>query len=444
MRYLFLITFVFTFQISNSQNISGLQAQKDLCKMVQWVKEVHYNPFLISDSVMFQKAYDYKYQLYGQKDSVSLNSFTLDAMQLLAMLNDAHTSINLISKPLIPGLKENEFWNIPLTFHPNHGIQISTERDATKLIQSINGVPVEELYYQSMMCFGGNENFRREISQSLFFPIYLHLAEIHAPYNVLFSDGSKRIIEQGVDINEMLKTFGAKKEPYTFQIIQGNIGLLSYNSCENSKDFKSFLSTTFKEISEKGLETLIIDIRQNTGGNSILNDMLLAYVTEKPYRQSAGRYWKVSAHFKEIIQQKRYVKLWGKSFVKKYVEAPNHSILKEDEYALVLPKRPRDYFSGQSILLIGPMTFSSANFLADAVDTYNLMPLAGTPTGENTNDFGEQITLELPQSKLELQVSIAYDIGADGESNRIETVDPTVYADTNVIQVALQYLSEFK
>ena len=419
MRYLFLITFICSVFFSKAQNISGLQAQKDLCKMVEWVKEVHYNPFLLSDSVMFQNAYDLKYQHYGQQDSVKLTTFTLELMQLLAMLNDPHTSINLVSIPLVPGLMENEFWNIPVSFNENQSIQISSGSDSSKFIESINEIPVQEIFYQTMMSFGGNENFRREIAQSRYFPIYLHLAEIHVPFEVLYTDGTKSQISNGVGVNEMLKTFGGKKELYTFEVLDDNVGLLSYNACENAKAFNSFLSNTFQEIADKNIETLLIDIRQNTGGNSSLNDRLLAYLTEKPYRQSAGRYWKVSPKFKGLIQEKRYVKLWGKSFIKQYVKAPNYSILKEDEYGLIVPHKPKNFFNGQSILLIGPMTFSSANFLADAVATYNLMPIAGTPTGENTNDFGEQIVLELPLSKLELKVSLAYDIGADGDPNRI-------------------------
>ncbi|MFT5876616.1 MAG: hypothetical protein ACI8SA_000460, partial [Dokdonia sp.] len=116
------------------------------------------------------------------------------------------------------------------------------------------------------------------------------------------------------------------------------------------------------------------------------------------------------------------------------------SILKEDQYSLIQPKKVTNYFDGEVCLLIGPQTFSSANFLADAVATYSLFPLIGKSTGENTNDFGEQITIPLNNSQLELQVSIAYDIGADGDVNRIETVAPTIYSEGDALDFAINWL----
>jgi hypothetical protein len=45
--------------------------------------------------------------------------------------------------------------------------------------------------------------------------------------------------------------------------------------------------------------------------------------------------------------------------------------------------------------------------LADAVKQYKLATLIGEPTGESTNDFGEVYTMELPNSKVKVQVTTA-------------------------------------
>ena len=74
---------------------------------------------------------------------------------------------------------------------------------------------------------------------------------------------------------------------------------------------------------------MIIDIRFNSGGNSSLNDRLLSYITSNKYRQSSGRYWKVSNEVKQKIKNDS---LWNdfleESFLSIYVDSDNQSIIK--------------------------------------------------------------------------------------------------------------------
>ncbi len=48
-----------------------------------------------------------------------------------------------------------------------------------------------------------------------------------------------------------------------------------------SEKFNLFLEETFRKIKEEEIEHLIIDIRNNSGGNSTLGDALLDYLTDK-------------------------------------------------------------------------------------------------------------------------------------------------------------------
>ena len=422
--------------------VTAKEAQADLVQMVDWVKEVHYNPFLTVDSNTFNYMYQHSLKKIGSTDSISVEQLALIYMQLLSTINDGHTSIDMVSPSLVTRLLESTFYSEKLIFRENEQIQVVSGNDSGKVVASINGIDAIELYSEVLNCYGGNGSFRRQIVQNFFFPIYLHLRNIKSPYEVLYQDDTKTVLKEGLGIKELLRKINGSGQDYSFEVLDHNIGYLAYNSCNNAATFNKFLKSTFQEINDEKITQLIIDIRKNTGGNSYLNELLLAYVTKKEYRQSASRYWKISEPFKNQIDSSFYEKLWGKKFVRQYQEAPNQSILKEDEYTMVKPKAPRNYFDGEACLLIGPQTFSSANFLADAVSTYDIMPLIGRPTGENTNDFGEQISLTLPNSQLVLQVSIAYDIGADGDHNRVETVDPTMYTDEDALQFAIDWFSQ--
>jgi len=68
------------------------------------------------------------------------------------------------------------------------------------------------------------------------------------------------------------------------------------------------------------------------------------------------------------------------------------------------------------------------------------MPIIGLPTGEFTNDFGEQIELELPKTKLDLTISVAYDIGANGNADISEVVNPDYFVKDSTLKYAIKFL----
>ena len=180
--------------------------------------------------------------------------------------------------------------------------------------------------------------------------------------------------------------------------------------------------------------------RENAGGNSSLNDLLLSYITKKAYQQSSGRYWKVSTQSKLAYKENGYEKDFGKKFMKQYYKSENQSIIESFDEGLTQPKSPSNYFKGKTCFLIGPNTFSSANFLADALKVYQLSTLIGTATGEYTNDFGEQLTFMLPNSGNYIFVSSTYDIGANGNATLFEPVHPDIKVDDKVLEFAVDWI----
>lgn len=103
-----------------------------------------------------------------------------------------------------------------------------------------------------------------------------------------------------------------------------------------------------------------------------------------------------------------------------------------------------NYFKGKHCFLIGPYTFSSANFLADAIKTFSLSTLIGESTGELTNDFGEQVEFQLTNSKSYFFVPTTYDIGASKNDSIMTPVMPDIVSEDNSLETAIIYLTEKK
>lgn len=248
-------------------------------------------------------------------------------------------------------------------------------------------------------------------------------------------------------MNELIEFINSEqvKSDYTFEKIEDNIGLISYNSCNDYEAFTIFLKETFQKIKDLKIDKLIIDIRENGGGNSKLNDLLLSYLTTKNYRQSSGRYWKVSEKSKKVYSENKvYEDLFGKEFIKKYLDTPNQAVIESFTDDLVTPISVDNFFNGKTCFLIGPNTFSSANFLADAIKTYNISTLIGLPTGEYTNDFGEQFSFTLKNSGNLVFVSSTYDIGANSNKDVLEPVMPDILVDSNILKYSVKWLKSYK
>jgi C-terminal processing protease CtpA/Prc len=295
-----------------------------------------------------------------------------------------------------------------------------------------------------MSYLGGIESYKN-ISCEQRFPLYLFFTEkVSAPYSIEQTDIDKEVETPGMEIIEFTSfiTQNESKENYTFKIVEDSIGLISYNSCTGENAFKRFLKKTFKVLKKENVSKLIIDIRENGGGNSSLNDRLLSYITKKAYRQSSGRYWKVSKEAKLTYKKNGYEKMFGKEFMKEYVESENGSIIESLEEGLTQPESPKNYFEGKTCFLVGAKTFSSANFLADAVKIYELSTLIGLATGEYTNDFGEQLDFTLPNSGHYIYVSSTYDIGANGNSNLFEPVYPDIEVKEDILKFAIDWIKK--
>lgn len=451
MRTIFIsIIFTLIATIGTSQNKAYLPTEKaiaDIHYMIKSIEEIHYNPYFKIDKELFTQK---KNELLGNftKDSVSIKTFIATGMKLTALMSGGHTTMDWQNNDIFPELMSQKF--IPFTGKlSNENSYLIVSRSAIQDIEkgtciiSINGIDVNELYKECMSYIGGIETFKNVYCEQVF-PLYLFFTDkISAPYSIKIANEKKEIEVDGLDVSELNEflTQNQQKENYTFKIVKDEIGLITYNSCTDYDVFSEFLDETFKEIKEKNINKLIIDIRENLGGNSSLNDLLLSYITTKPYRQSSGRYWKVSNQAKTTFKNNpEFEEIFGEEFLKKYDKTENQTIIESFDEELVQPIKPENYFTGKTCVLIGSSTFSSANFLADAIKTYQLTTLIGSATGELTNDFGEVINFTLPNSGNYVYVSSTYDIGANGNPTIFEPVYPDIETNKDALEYALDWL----
>ena len=447
-----ILLILFILLLSNNLNaqqvfLPTIKAKEDMDQLMQTFEKVHFNPFFKYSKKEIIHRKDSLLGLWTA-DSVSYKAFIKAGMQLTAMMSNGHSQFSWRNEKLLAEMLKHNYLPFIGKLNKNGAFVITHSMDSTlqkgMIIRSINGVSMNELFWESMSYTGGTDAFRNAYCEKLF-PLLLFFSDkIQYPFQIQYSEAAYQL-HDGVSLQELASFVNATVPQinYSFQMIDTEVGLISYNSCTDYKEFNKFLKSTFKKLRQENVNKLIIDVRDNGGGDSRLNDLLLAYITEQPYRQSSGRYWKVSSLSKEVYSNNPdFESIFGSTFMRNYMNTQNGEVIEELAYELTYPKKPKYYFNGLSCVLIGPNTFSSANFLVDAIKTYQLSTLIGQASGEETNDFGELLNFELNNSGQQVFISSTYDIGADGDSNRRSAVQPDINVKEGVLEFAINWIKQ--
>lgn len=163
-----------------------------------------------------------------------------------------------------------------------------------------------------------------------------------------------------------------------------------YNKFRN---YKTTLIESFKELKEKKIKNLIINIRNNGGGSDRIWTYTLNYLYSRPYKIN---------YKNDAFTGKEWAKLFKLS--EKEIEEFGW-----DKY----------HFGGKVYLIINPGVFSAAVTFANAMKYYDIATLAGYETGGYKTHFGEaKYTVHLPNTKIPMRISSKYFISLDGDESR--------------------------
>lgn len=263
---------------------------------------------------------------------------------------------------------------------------------------------------------------------------------------------------------------------WKFEILSGKIGYLDFVRMEMSdrEEWQRFLKETFQTLRDRKIERLIVDLRKNGGGSSLLGEDLLDYVTDKPYRTSSRKIWRFSPRymssagfdafiaaisspeaksyyssaptaeqkeffaqnpspeFKEILLTR--LPEWQKAYHAKYAPHwlnPQYSPETATEsltwrFPVKDPVKPYPLrFAGRTCFLVGKETFSSAIMLGNAVQDFHLATIIGEETPP-CNEFGEVDYFQLPHSHLNGMVPSSQVVRANGDAQDPHGILPDI------------------
>lgn len=223
------------------------------------------------------------------------------------------------------------------------------------------------------------------------------------------------------------KIYYAHLEPnqkYSFQQINSSSGILEVHSfgmgnetSEEHKKFAKFLDSVFTQINKRNLKNLIVDIRQNGGGDDPNDLITYSYLTQRKFQENKQAWISF-----EKIPLLKYYNIDIPKFIRPLVVGKYNRELQEifplekngkyyqdensDDHKIRLPNEKA--FKGKIYLLISPAVASAGSLFASMVAGNENATVIGEETmgGYYGHNGHTPLEYKLPKSKIVTQFSI--------------------------------------
>lgn len=353
------------------------QAKDELDYAMKYLKKIHPS-FYEGIPPKIQKQYDAAVLNLEHTDPITVNTVAQQIQGICYLLGDSHTHVTV---------------NYPDERYMKH---IYRHREAGDILKGLNGQTWEQMLETDSPSFDkisyevkeyGIEMLLRYVN-SLEGLSYLGISvKDGIVYNYETENGEKSdqyaeeedflpydeyMAYNGIETNDSTEESG-----FVYYEIneEQKAAILTLDSCIYNDEYKNTVHNMFKEIKEKEIKNIAVDLRNNGGGDSRVANEFLKYIDVDSYKEWAYD-WRLG-YFMVNIPQKE---------------------IKNSKYEDLL-------FKGNLYLLTSVYTFSSAMNFAEYVKDNHLGTIIGAASGNAPDSYGEISAFKLKNSGLIMQIS---------------------------------------
>lgn len=284
-------------------------------------------------------------------------------------------------------------------------------------IISINGVSAERIIEQGQYFVGGETQGLREAFVAARFPYILWAVFGMIGEFELVLQHQAQVDSVQVNSNQQWQSHAGQvaSTDLELQILEPNLAYLRVASFDvDPEKFADDIAEYFSTIRQQNIQHLIIDIRDNTGGNTDTATELASYLADSPF--------KLVSHVTERLNEDNRGWFGYKGSTGDMIRTPW-----TDE---VSPKSEAKRFTGDVYVLIGPVTYSAAIVFATTVQDNQMGTLVGEPTGGYANQTAQGNLFNLPHSQLRAYVATRLLVRPSG-ATEVAPVMPDVMAQSD-------------
>jgi len=430
---LLLITLLFTKTIqAQNKTFSQQQIIDDFHNLYSSLVDTHYNAF----AYISEKDFEARYQKLKNEIS-SPNYNLLEAItlyqQLVSSLNNGHTEIDF------PVASYIQYAHAGGTLFPlelalegskafiraNYSHNASFKKGAELI--SINDKPITEILEKIYPQISAERQYLKNAKLEIYtFPRYywyVYGQQDKFEIKVRFKD---KISNHHVTAIDVFNGFEDKKD----EIINAQMTLRFYehaaylnpgNFSGDEKQYQQFIDDSFKQITTQKTKNLIIDLRNNGGGNDSFSDYLVSYIADKPFKWSSKFSLRTSQLLKLDTKEKRDL---NNPYWRSIMEKEDGT---QYEYNLGYHEPVADgkRYKGNVYVLVNRHSHSQSSVTAAQIQDYGWGKVVGEETAEYPSLYASQFQYSLPITGIIVKISKGYIVRVNG-SEEAKGVVPTM------------------
>ena len=395
-----------------AQNFSKAEVLSDLKYLKTSLEETHFNLYGHTTKTEFEQRF-LAVQKGIQKENYSLLEVTNLFQKVVAQVNNAHTNIPFPIPSYVQFLEsggmlfpfevaiEDGKVLIRKNWSNNSTIQLGAE------LKSINGLAITEVLEKIYPQIAAeSQYFKNTLIESFSLPrFYWQAFGEQKNFEIEILQNNTRITYKIPAIlardDYESKRKDIVKEEWALKLVPNAAILRPGNLSGELEKFQNFIDSAFTQIKKNKYNTLIIDLRNNSGGDDAFSDYLVSYIADKPFRWNSKFKLKSSRILKEDI---RKTKDTTQSYWK-WILSLEDGAIGDYDFGYYNPQPKENRFNGEVYVLVNRHSFSQAAVTAAQIQDYGFGKIVGEETAEHPNLLASIFTYNLPTTKIPVSIS---------------------------------------
>jgi Peptidase family S41 len=380
-------------QYNYSQKMAPELLKRDFQVLRDSLQSLHAGLYRYKTEVEINAMFDRNYKQLDQP--MSETDFFAIVSNTISSIEDGHTECFLpqdMIKGIIAGVKI--FPIQPKFIGDNAYVPCDTkEFPAGTEIVKIDDKPVNEIRKQLFRLLSSDGSIETEKYVKIndghdpFSYLYYVVYGEKADFKITYKTASGQLAEKTLTADYFPKMECAPVRPTINQYLSleyrpDRVAIMTLKTFANEymektkENFENFLAASFKELKDKGITKLIIDLRENGGGEDTNGLLLYRYLANKPFQ-----------YYASLNSNKRVI-----------TDHPN----------LAIQQPEHNNFTGKVEFLVGGKSFSGAAEFSSIARTNSRGIFIGEETagGYYGNTSGSKIALILPNTKIRVNIPL--------------------------------------
>jgi hypothetical protein len=365
--------------------LTAQQATQDLDYIVWFVKERH--PACVDGLPEAVKAaYERESAALQAGGDTTVLALWQAAARVLHPLSDAHTGVFALRCCA---------YHLPVSFaFEGDALVLKDGPDAGRAVEKIGGIPVSTLYerFEGMFSYELDSYARSRFAERINRSDYLRFVGVDAQASLPGANRNTVAIEcaDGTTVSyafEEPTATGREAQPFASYEIGDGVAVFTLRKCDYGDDYKDMVREFFTAVRDGGVQNVILDLRDNPGGNPLVSGEFIRYLPALEYKTFAA-----DVRYGPIV--------WHKG----------PKTAKNGEVGDLT-------FGGSLYVLTSAATFNSAVDFATLLSDNGLATVIGEAPGDMPTSYGDILMFQTPNAKLVFTVSYKRFVRPDAEKS---------------------------